>query len=182
MPGIASRTTSGRRCQWRARKSRGDRPPSRVSGRAGGGGLWATLKPGIVAPRVLRSLARDPQRPGLQTIDVLPRAFLTGLRIGRRPALFLHRLSDLVAAVDVFPYLVGCAGDLAQRHFLEACRVLVRGGSLLVLNYSYVHDDPAAAAEATALATSAGLQLVRIARNDFDLWDGRTFHFKRPEI
>jgi ubiquinone/menaquinone biosynthesis C-methylase UbiE len=101
---------------------------------------------------------------------------------GRDLAGFADREFDLVAAVDVFPYLVGCAGDLAQRHFLEACRVLVRGGSLLVLNYSYVHDDPAAAAEATALATSAGLQLVRIARNDFDLWDGRTFHFKRPEI
>jgi SAM-dependent methyltransferase len=101
---------------------------------------------------------------------------------GHDLAAFADREFDLVLAVDVFPFLVGSAGGLAQRHLFEACRVLVPGGSLLILNYSYVHDDAAAATEVTALGRLAGLELVRIARNDFELWDGRTFHFKRPEV
>ncbi len=87
---------------------------------------------------------------------------------------------DLVAAVDVFPYLVRCPGDLALRHMLDAYRVLAPGGSLLILNYAYGMDAASESAEVTACAERAGLRLARQGRNDFDLWDGRTFHFLRP--
>jgi SAM-dependent methyltransferase len=89
---------------------------------------------------------------------------------------------QLVLAVDVFPYLVSCAGGVAERHVSEACRVLAPGGSLLILNYAYGLDEAAEAGEAIACAERAGLQLVRAARSDFELWDGRTFHFTRPEV
>jgi ubiquinone/menaquinone biosynthesis C-methylase UbiE len=92
---------------------------------------------------------------------------------GRDLALFEDGCFDLISAVDVFPYLVSCEGNLAARHFVEAHRVLKRGGSLLILNYAYGRDDELT--EVAALASGAGLKLVRFATNDFEFWDGRTF-------
>jgi SAM-dependent methyltransferase len=100
---------------------------------------------------------------------------------GRDLAMFADGVFDLVLAADVFPYLVQCAGDLAARHFAEAGRVLAPGGSLLILNYAYGGDDAADATEAATLADQAGLLVVRISNGDFELWDGRTFHFRRRE-
>ena len=88
---------------------------------------------------------------------------------------------DLVMAVDVFPYLVSSPGALAERHMAEACRVLAPGGALLILNYAYGVDEDIEADAAIGLAQDAGLRLVRAATGDFDLWDGRTCHFLRPE-
>jgi SAM-dependent methyltransferase len=89
---------------------------------------------------------------------------------------------DLLLAVDVFPYLVSCAVNLAERHMCDAYRILAPGGSLVILNYAYGLDEAREAGEAISLAESAGLQLVRTAQGDFELWDGRTFYFQRPEV
>jgi SAM-dependent methyltransferase len=100
---------------------------------------------------------------------------------GQDLSAFSDRVFDLVVAVDVFPYLVSCKGDLAQRHIGEAFRVLAPGGSLVILNYAYGKDAEADAAQAIAHADRAGFRLVRTGCNDFELWDGRTFHFRRSE-
>jgi ubiquinone/menaquinone biosynthesis C-methylase UbiE len=100
---------------------------------------------------------------------------------GQDLAGFADAAFELVAAVDVFPYLVSCPGDLAPRHIREAFRVLAPGGSLLILNYAYGDDAASEATEVTALANRAGFRLVRQGSNDFALWDGRTFHFLRPK-
>jgi SAM-dependent methyltransferase len=59
---------------------------------------------------------------------------------GRDLALFKDASFDLVYAVDTFPYLVLSGRDLAERHMSDAARVLRPGGTLLVLNYSYLGD------------------------------------------
>jgi SAM-dependent methyltransferase len=98
---------------------------------------------------------------------------------GRDLALFEDGCFDLISAVDVFPYLVSCEGNLAARHFVEAHRVLKPGGSLMILNYAYSRDDEPT--EVAGLASGAGLKLVRFATNDFEFWDGRTFHLQRSK-
>jgi SAM-dependent methyltransferase len=86
---------------------------------------------------------------------------------------------DLVLAVDVFPYLVCCQGDLVGRYIAEARRVLSARGSLVVLNYSYRGDDAADLDDLDHYARANAFELVRVARGDFAFWDGRTFHLRR---
>lgn len=86
---------------------------------------------------------------------------------------------DLVLAVDVFPYLVASAGDLAAAHVADAGRVLAPGGSLVILNYSYRGDRRRDENDVRALAERYGFFVVRIAHDDFMLWDGATFHLER---
>src|SRR5258706_6634299 len=139
----------------------------------------------VLAPRVRLAIGTD---VSTGMLDAARRRChgLTNVHLiqtdGRDLQIFADSTFDLVVAVDVFPYLVSCAGKLAARHFFEASRLLARGGSLLILNYSYRQDDSANAAEVTSLADDAGLQVVRTARNDFDLWDGRTFHVRHKQV
>ncbi len=86
---------------------------------------------------------------------------------------------DLVVAVDVFPYLVACGADVVSRHIAECRRVLSRGGTLVILNYSYRGDAGRDATDVTQLAQGHGYTVERIAEGDFDLWDGATFVLRR---
>jgi len=98
---------------------------------------------------------------------------------GRNLAALADESFELIVAVDVFPYLVASEDALAGGHFAECRRVLVPNGALLVLNYSYRGDYWADVDEVRAHASRHGLSLVRIARGDFALWDGETFHLHR---
>ena len=79
---------------------------------------------------------------------------------------------DLVLAVDCFPYLVQAA--VAERHVAQAAEVLVPGGSLVVLNWSYrgLAQDRE---EAACWAARHGLALARAGDAPFQLWDGSAF-------
>jgi SAM-dependent methyltransferase len=146
----------------------------------GCGRLSAALAPfvhrvvGVDVSAGMLSAARARCR-GLANVSLLPIS-------GEDLSAFAEDGFDLVMAVDVFPYLVSCADALAERHMREAFRVLTPGGALVILNYAYGPDAAAEARGAIALAQRAGLQLVRTGRGDFELWDGRTFHFRRPEV
>jgi ubiquinone/menaquinone biosynthesis C-methylase UbiE len=85
---------------------------------------------------------------------------------------------DLVLAVDLFPYLVGCPG-LAARHFEEAARVLGAGGALLIFNFSYRGDLELDRADVASLARQAGFDVVRNGSRHLSLWDGVAFHLCR---
>jgi SAM-dependent methyltransferase len=86
---------------------------------------------------------------------------------------------DLIAAVDVFPYVVSCGTEMAACHLAECHRVLKSSRSLLILNYAYGRSYSEEAEELGRLSDSTGFDLVRIGSGDFDLWDGRTFHLVR---
>lgn len=82
---------------------------------------------------------------------------------------------DLFCAIDAFPYLVQCGGDLAAHHVQEAARVLRPDGHLLVINYSYRGSVEADRGDIARLADDAGFRIDRNGTRDFTLWDGVTF-------
>jgi SAM-dependent methyltransferase len=81
---------------------------------------------------------------------------------------------DLILAVDSFPYLV--QAGVAQRHLLDARRILRPGGALVALNLAYAPD--LGRADARAWATSIGYELEAPTASPFTLWDGLPFIFR----
>jgi SAM-dependent methyltransferase len=96
-------------------------------------------------------------------------------------AAIADRAFDLVIAVDVFPYLVSCGAGSPARHLAEVHRVLRPRGTALIINYAYQMDDAAETAEVERLGKRSQLHLLRVARGDFSLWDGRTFLLERED-
>lgn len=88
---------------------------------------------------------------------------------------------DLVLATDVFPYLVQGGLDFAFRMLREAARVLRPAGDLLILNFSY-RSAEADRGDLPALASAAGLDLLRNGSAEFALWDGRVFWLRRDSV
>jgi len=88
---------------------------------------------------------------------------------------------DLVLATDVFPYLVQGGLDFASRMLREAARVLRPAGDLLILNFSY-RSAEADRGDLPALASAAGLDLLRNGSAEFALWDGRVFWLRRDSV
>jgi ubiquinone/menaquinone biosynthesis C-methylase UbiE len=99
---------------------------------------------------------------------------------GESLAVFDDDSFDLVLAIDVFPYLVACGGELPARHVSGAARILKRGGSLVVMNYSYRGDDGLDRREVAQLARNNGLSVRQDGRRDLRLWDGLAFHLAKP--
>lgn len=99
---------------------------------------------------------------------------------GESLAPFADESFHLVLAVDVFPYLVACGGGLPAGHVSEAARVLMPGGSLVVMNYSYRGDDGVDSREVAELARKNGLSVQENGRRDLRLWDGLAFHLAKP--
>ena len=92
---------------------------------------------------------------------------------------FADRSFDLVLAVDSFPYMIAVDPDIAARHVAEAARVLRRGGSLAILNFSYRGDLGQDRAEIGRLAAAYGFTVERAGTRDLALWDGATFLLRR---
>ena len=66
-------------------------------------------------------------------------------------------------------------------HFGEAARVLRAGGDFVILNLSYRGDLELDREDARRLADAAGLRVLRNGTGDLRLWDGTTFHLRKPE-
>jgi predicted TPR repeat methyltransferase len=86
---------------------------------------------------------------------------------------------ELVLAVDSFPYVVSAGETLVQAIFAEAARVLVPGGSLVILNFSYRDDLARDRAEAAALAEQHGFVPEALGELPFSLWNGALFALRR---
>jgi SAM-dependent methyltransferase len=90
---------------------------------------------------------------------------------------------DLLLAVDVFPYLVQAGGALAERHVVNARRLLRPGGSLVILNFSYRGLDQDQA-DLRAMAERHGFELLRNGTRELALWDACAYwlrHRARPD-
>ncbi len=83
---------------------------------------------------------------------------------------------DLVMLVDTFPYLLLSEGDLAGRHLAEISRVLVAGGDLAILNFSYRDDFAADCAALERLARAWDFSLARAVERPCASWDAPGFH------
>jgi SAM-dependent methyltransferase len=96
---------------------------------------------------------------------------------GRDLAMFADASFDLVLSVDVFPYLF--QSGLAALHVKEAARVLVPGGALLILNYSYRGDWKMDRSDIVELAQETGMAVLRDGPCDLASWDGIAFHLQQ---
>jgi len=99
---------------------------------------------------------------------------------GRDLAPFPTAGFDLILAVDSFPCMVAIGGDIAERHIIDAARLLRPGGRLAIFNYSYRCDLAADRADIAAGAAATGLRVVRNGTRDLALWDGTSFLLKAP--
>jgi SAM-dependent methyltransferase len=87
---------------------------------------------------------------------------------------------DAVLAIDVMPYLYRAGLPLVAIQFKEVARVLRAGGDFVILNLSYRGDLELDQRDASDLADSAGLHVLRNGTMDLRLWDGVTFHLRKP--
>jgi SAM-dependent methyltransferase len=88
--------------------------------------------------------------------------------------------SDLVLAVDSFPYVMQAGRAIADRHLADAARVLrPGGGALAILNLSYRGDLDADRADAVRWAAAGGWALAINGAAPFVLWDGAAFLLRR---
>jgi SAM-dependent methyltransferase len=88
---------------------------------------------------------------------------------------------DLVLAIDAMPYVYRAGAALVAAHFAAAARVLRPGGDFVILNLSYRGDLALDRQDARRLGDAAGLRLLRNGTRDLRLWDGATFHLRKPE-
>jgi ubiquinone/menaquinone biosynthesis C-methylase UbiE len=98
---------------------------------------------------------------------------------GRDLTAFADAPFDLVLAVDVFPYIHDAGRELVWRNFAEAARVLLPGGTLVVLNFSYRGDAAADRADLRQLAEEIGFDILQNGARPFALWDGLAFVLRR---
>jgi SAM-dependent methyltransferase len=88
---------------------------------------------------------------------------------------------DAVLAIDAMPYIYRAGLPLVATQFKEVARVLRAGGDFVILNLSYRGDLELDRRDARDLADSAGLQVLRNGTMDLQVWDGVTFHLRKPE-
>jgi SAM-dependent methyltransferase len=99
---------------------------------------------------------------------------------GRDLAAFPPGSFDTVLAIDAMPYVWRVGAALVARHFTEVARVLRAGGDCVILNLSYRGDLELDRQDARRLAEMSGLRVLRNGTTDLRLWDGATFHLRKP--
>ena len=100
---------------------------------------------------------------------------------GRDLSVFPAASFDTLLAIDAMPYVYRAGAALVATHFAEAARVLRAGGDFVILNLSYRGDLELDRQDARRLAEAAGLHILRNGTADLRLWDGTTFHLRKPE-
>lgn len=124
-------------------------------------------------------------------IDISPRMIEAALRRcagipnvelrvtdGRDLRAFHDQSTDLVYAVDSFPYLVQLGMSIVETHFEEAWRVLRPVGDLVILNFSY-RGGTADRGDFARLSAQSGFDVIINGDAPFTLWDGAVFHARK---
>lgn len=124
------------------------------------------IAPGMIA-------AARQRCAGLPNVILLPTS-------GRDLAPFAAASFDLVLAVDAMPYVYRAGEALVAVHFAEVARVLRPGGDFVILNLSYRGDLDVDREDARRLGGVVGLCMLRSGTADLRLWDGTTFHLRKP--
>jgi ubiquinone/menaquinone biosynthesis C-methylase UbiE len=101
---------------------------------------------------------------------------------GRNLEPFPAESFDLVLAIDALPYICRAGAALVKAHFIEAARVLRAGGDLVLLNFSYREGLESDRHDVSRLSEAAGFRILRNGTTDLQLWDGATFHVRKPQI
>jgi SAM-dependent methyltransferase len=125
-----------------------------------------------IAPGMIE--AARPRCAGLPNVTLLQTS-------GRDLSPFLDAAFDLVLAIDAMPYLYRAGTALVAAHFAEAARVLRAGGDFVILNLSYRGDLALDREDARRLGEAVGLRVLRNGTADLRLWDGTTFHLRKPQ-
>src|SRR5690606_12517228 len=89
---------------------------------------------------------------------------------------------DLVLAINAMPSVRRAGADLLAQHFAEAARVLRPGGDFVILNLTYRGDLEFDRHELCGLAAASGLSVRRNGTRDLRMWDGTTFHLRKPAL
>jgi SAM-dependent methyltransferase len=100
---------------------------------------------------------------------------------GRDLSRFEDASFDLVLAIDAMPYVYRAGAALVATHFAEVARVLRAGGDFVILNLSYRGDLELDREDARRLGAAVGLRVLRNGTADLWLWDGTTFHLRKPQ-
>jgi SAM-dependent methyltransferase len=101
---------------------------------------------------------------------------------GRDLSAFPSGSFHTVLAIDTMPYVWRAGTALVASHFAEVARVLRAGGDCVILNLSYRGDLELDRQDARRLAETTGLRVLRNGTTDLRLWDGATFHLRKPEV
>jgi SAM-dependent methyltransferase len=101
---------------------------------------------------------------------------------GRDLAAFPPGSFDTVLAIDAMPYVWRAGAALVVSHFAEVARVLRAGGDWVILHLSYRGDLGLDREDARRLAEAVGLRVLRNGTTDLRLWDGATFHLRKPGV
>src|SRR5690606_8533926 len=101
---------------------------------------------------------------------------------GRDLAPFPPGPFGLVLPIDAMPYVHRAGADFTANHFAEAARVLRPGGDFVILNLTYRGDLARDRHELEELAAASGLSVRRNGTRDLRLWDGTTFHLRKPAL
>jgi SAM-dependent methyltransferase len=88
---------------------------------------------------------------------------------------------DTVLAIDAMPYMYRAGAALVSAHFAEVARVLRQGGDFVILHLSYRGNPDLDREDARRLGAASGLAVLRNGTADLRLWDGATFHLRKPE-
>jgi ubiquinone/menaquinone biosynthesis C-methylase UbiE len=86
--------------------------------------------------------------------------------------------TDLVLAIDVAPYWHQAGPHVVAAMLAESRRVLVSGGALVVLGWSYRGDDEAVARDALARTSLHGFSAIEPRGPKLRSWDAPAFCFR----
>ena len=100
---------------------------------------------------------------------------------GRDLSAFPPGSFDTVLAIDAMPYVCRAGAALVATHFAEVARVLRAGRDVVILNLSYRGDLDLDRRDARRYGEAAGLRVLRNGTTDLRLWDGATFHLRKPD-
>ena len=124
-----------------------------------------------IAPRMIEAARR--RCAGLANVNLIETS-------GRDLSPFATGAFDLVLAIDAMPYVHRAGMALVTTHFAEVARVLRGGGDFVILNLTYRGDLDLDRRDVRRLAGAAGLAVLRNGTSDLRLWDGATFHLRKP--
>ena len=124
-----------------------------------------------IAPRMIEVATR--RCAGLPNVTLLETS-------GRDLSPFAAGSFDAVLAIDAMPYVHRAGMALVATHFKEVARVLRGGGDFVILNLSYRGDLEVDRRDVQRLADAVGLSVLRNGATDLRLWDGATFHLRKP--
>lgn len=123
-----------------------------------------------ISPKMVAAAER--RTVGLPNVEI-------ALTSGQDFAPFAAQSKELVLMVDSFPYVFQAGPALVDAIFRESVRVLVRGGHLVLLNFSYRGELEHDRSDVRELAARHDLHGELLGETPFSLWNGAAYSLRR---